>query len=143
MCIRDRSISGAFSFLDTEITESLVPTNDVVVGSPLAFAPEMQGNIRVRQEFGMSGGNVGHMQAQFVFSDESVSDIMAPNSAVQDSYSYLDLRAGITAEDWMAELYIDNATDERAEISNTFVFDRQRLAVNRPTTIGLRIKKSF
>ena len=137
------SISGAFSFLDTEITESLVPTNDVVVGSPLAFAPEMQGNIRIRQEFGMSGGNVGHMQAQFVFSDESVSDIMAPNSAVQDSYSYLDLRAGITAEDWMAELYIDNATDERAEISNTFVFDRQRVAVNRPTTIGIRVKRNF
>ena len=43
----------------------------------------------------------------------------------------------------MVELYVDNVTDERAEISNTFVFDRQRVAVNRPTTIGLRVKKSF
>ena len=137
------SIAGAFSFLDTKITKSLVPTNDVVVGSPLAFAPEKQGNIRIRQEFGMSGGNVGHMQAQYVFSGDSVSDIMAPNSAVQDSYSYIDLRAGISAEDWMAELYVDNVTDKRAEISNTFVFDRQRVAVNRPTTIGIRVKRNF
>ena len=137
------SIAGAFSILDTEITESLVPTNDVIVGKPLAFAPEMQGNIRVRQEFGMSGGNVGHLQAQLTWSDESDSDIMEPNRARQDSYSYLDLRAGITAEDYVMELYVNNATDERAEISNTFVFDRQRLAVNRPTTIGLRVKKNF
>mgnify|MGYP003325588430 CR=1 FL=1 len=80
------SIAGAFSILDTEITESLVPTNDVIVGKPLAFAPEMQGNIRVRQEFGMSGGNVGHLQAQLTWSDESDSDIMEPNRARQDSH---------------------------------------------------------
>ena len=137
------SIAGAFSFLDTEITKSLVPTNDVIVGKPLAFAPEMQGNLRVRQEWGMSGGNVGHLQAQLNWSDDSDSDIMEPNRASQDSYSLLNIRAGITAEDYMVELYVDNVTDERAEISNTFVFDRQRLAVNRPTTIGLRVKKSF
>ena len=137
------SIAGAFSMLDTEIIESLVPTNDIVVGKSLAFAPEMQGNIRVRKEWGMSAGNVGHLQAQLTWSDDSDSDIMEPNRATQDSYSLVNLRAGITAEDYMVELYIDNVTDERAEISNTFVFDRQRLAINRPTTIGLRVKKSF
>jgi iron complex outermembrane receptor protein len=137
------SIAGAFSFLDTEITESLVPTNDVIVGSPLAFAPRVQTNLRIRQEFGMSGGNVGHLQAQYNFSDDSDSDIMEPNRANQGSYSFINIRAGVTAEDYMIELYVDNVTDERAEISNTFVFDRQRLAVNRPTTIGVRVKKSF
>ena len=122
------SIAGAFSMLDTEIIESLVPTSDVVVGKPLAFAPEMQANIRVRKEWGMSAGNVGHLQAQLSWSEDSDSDIMEPNRARQDSYSLVNLRAGITAEDYMVELYIDNVTDERAEISNTFVFDRQRLA---------------
>ena len=77
------------------------------------------------------------------WSDESDSDIMERNRATQDSYSVLNIRAGVTAEDYMVEIYIDNVTDERAEISNTFVFDRQRVAVNRPTTIGLRVKKSF
>ena len=137
------SIAGAFSFLDTEITKSKVPTNDIVVGNSLAFAPEIQGNIRVRQEWGMSGGNVGHLQAQLNWSDESDSDIMERNRATQDQYSFINIRAGVTAEDYMVELYVDNVTDERAEISNTFVFDRQRVAVNRPTTIGLRVKKSF
>ena len=141
--IEGLSVAGAFSILKTEIDESLVPTNDIVVGQDLAFAPGKQGNIRVRQEFGMSGGNVGHVQAQVVFSDKSYSDIMQPNRAEQDSYSYMDLRAGFSNDDLTAELYIDNVTDERAEISNTFVFDRQRIAYIKPTTIGIRVKKNF
>ena len=46
-------------------------------------------------------------------------------------------------DDWSAELYIDNLTNRRAEISNTFVFDRQRLGVVKPRTIGIRYKRSF
>ena len=141
--IEGLSVAGAFSILNTNIDDKLVPTNDVVVGTDLAFAPGHQGNIRIRKETGMSGGNVGHVQVQFTFSDKSFSDIMAPNKAEQDSYSYIDLRAGISNDELTAELYVDNVTDERAEISNTFVFDRQRIAYIRPTTIGIRVKKNF
>ena len=81
-------LSGAFSLLDTEITKSLVPTADVVVGSDLAFAPGFQGNLGARKEWGMSSGNTGHWQAQFVHSRKSYSDIMAPNKATQAQYSY-------------------------------------------------------
>ena len=136
-------LSGAFSFLDTEITESLVPTNDVVVGQELAFAPGIQANVSARKEWGMEGGNTGYWQAQVTASDRSYSDIMAPNRAQQDSYSLTNLRAGVSNDDWYAEVYVDNAFDERAEISNTFVFDRQRIAIVRPLTVGLRYKLKF
>ena len=137
------SVAGAFSMLSTELTDSLVPTDDVTVGSDLAFAPGLQGNVRVRQEWGMSAGNVGHMQVQFTYSDDSYSDVMNPNKAIQASYSYVDMRFGVSNDDLTAELYIDNVTDERAEISNTFVFDGQRVAYIRPTTVGIRVKKNF
>ena len=138
--MNDLMLSGAFSLLDTEITKSLVPTGDVIVGQELAFAPGFQGNLSARKEWGLSAGNTGFWQAQVNVSDRSYSDIMAPNRAQQDSYSLVNVRAGIDSNDWTAEIYVDNLFDERAELSNTFVFDRQRIAVVRPTTIGLRYK---
>ena len=49
--IEGLTVAGAFSFLDTEVTEVLTPTNDVLQGSDLAFAPAFQGNIRARYEW--------------------------------------------------------------------------------------------
>ncbi len=135
-------ISGAFSFLDTEIKKSLT-TSDVVAGKELAFAPGFQANFVARYEWGLAAGNQGHAQAQVNWSDESFSDIIEPNKAKQDSYSFLNLRAGISNEDWMTEIYVDNVTDERAEISNNFVYDRQRVAVIRPMNYGFRFKRKF
>ena len=137
------SVSGAFSMLDTEITKKLVPTNDVIVGSELAFAPTFQANLRVRQEWEMADGYTGHAQLQVTHSGDSYSDIMEMNRAVQQQYSYVDIRIGMSNGESTTEFYIDNVTDERGEISNTFVFDRQRVAYIRPMTMGIRYKMNF
>ena len=55
----------------------------------------------------------------------------------------MDLRLGMTNGESTTEFYIDNVTDERAEISNTFVFDRQRVSYIRPMTMGIRYKRNF
>tara|TARA_A100001011_G_scaffold391273_1_gene476401 strand:+ start:2794 stop:5448 length:2655 start_codon:yes stop_codon:yes gene_type:complete len=136
-------ISGAFSMLDTEITKTLTSSGDVVAGKELAFAPGMQGNLSARKEWAMTSGNMGHFQTQLTFSDDSYSDIIEPNKAQQDSYSYVNVRAGVSNDMWLAEVYIDNLTDERGEISNNYVFDRMRVTYIRPTTIGLRFKRNF
>ena len=138
------TLSGAFSILDSEIVKNLVPaTGDIVVGDSLAFAPELQANLAARKEWGLSSGNTGHWQAQMTISDSSYSDIMQPNRAVQDAYSLFNLRAGVSNDEWMAELYLDNVTDKRADISNTFIFDRERVGIVKPRTLGIRYKKSF
>ena len=98
---------------------------------------------RLRPAQATPAQNTGHFQAQLVWSDDSYSDVMEPNKALQDSYSFINVRAGISNDNWVAEAYIDNITDERAEIANTFVFDRQRLGIIRPTTVGLRFKRFF
>jgi outer membrane receptor protein involved in Fe transport len=136
-------LSGAFSVLDTELTNSLVPTQDIIEGKEMAFAPSYQANIAARKEWGMSSGNTGHWQAQMTRSDESFSDIMEPNRAVQGSYSLFNIRTGMSNDDWTAELYIDNLFDRRAEVSNTFIFDRERISIVKPRTFGVRYKRSF
>ena len=40
------TISASMSMLDSEITETLTPSGDVVKGDSLAFAPELQANIQ-------------------------------------------------------------------------------------------------
>ena len=139
----DWVLTGAFSMLDTELTKSLVPTNDIVEGSELAFAPGFQYNFSARKEWGMSSGNSAHWQGQLTVSDESFSDIMEPNRAFQEGYTLANMRAGISNDDWIAEVYIDNLSDERAEISNTFIFDRERVMIVRPRTLGFRVKYNF
>lgn len=137
-------ISGAFSLLDTEIVNNLVPaTGDIVEGSELAFAPGFQANLAARKEWGLASGNTAHWQGQLTVSDDSYSDIMEPNRAIQSGYNLLNVRAGVSNDAWVAEVYIDNLSNERAEISNTFIFDRERISVVRPRTLGFRYKKSF
>jgi outer membrane receptor for ferric coprogen and ferric-rhodotorulic acid len=76
-------------------------------------------------------------------SDESYSDIMEPNRAIQGSYSLFNVRTGMSNDEWTAEVYIDNLFDRRGEISNTFIFDRERISIVKPRTLGFRYKKSF
>jgi len=135
--------SGAFSILDTELTKRLALTDDIVEGSDLAFAPGFQGNLALRREWGVASGNIGHWQGQVTISDDSYSDIMEPNRAEQASYVLANFRAGVSNDNWVAEFFIDNLTDKRAEISNTFIFDRERISIVRPRTLGFRYKYNF
>lgn len=142
------TIAGAFSILDTEITEVLTPTNDVLVGAELAFAPAWQGNIRARYEWDLEreigGSNLtAHIMPQLVFSDDSVSDIIEINKADIDGYATLGTTLGVTADQWSAELFATNLTNEYAELSNNFVFDRERVTPMRPRTIGVRVGYDF
>jgi hypothetical protein len=76
-------------------------------------------------------------------SDDSDSDIMEPNRAVQKGYTMFNVRTGVSNDDWSAELYIDNLTNRRAEISNTFVFDRQRLGRRETKNSWLKIQEKL
>lgn len=137
--IEGLTVTAAYSFLDTEITEVLTPTNDVLVGSELAFAPSYQFNIRARYEWFLENGYTAHFMPQIVVSDDSVSDVIEINKADIEGYTTLALSAGITADNWSVELFADNVTDERGELANNFVFDRERVTVMRPRTIGVRV----
>ena len=136
------TISGGFSFLDTEIKEVLTPTDDVQEGLSLAYAPEMQLSVTARYEWPM-GELTAHVQGNGTYSDESYSDIILINRDVIDSWSMLGLSAGVRNEEWALEVFVDNATDERAEIARNYVNDRERVTYARPRTMGARFSLSF
>ena len=142
------TIAGAFSLLDSEITEVLTPTDDVVEGSELAFAPSYQGNVRVRYEWDLEQEVAGkrlraHIMPQVVFSDNSFSDIVEINKTELDSYVTLGATLGVTADQWGAELFATNITNEYAALSSNFVFDRERVTPIRPRTLGVRLSYDY
>jgi outer membrane receptor protein involved in Fe transport len=137
------SISGGFSILDTEVTEVLIPTDDVIKGDSLAFAPELQTNLQARYEWQLDSGITAHVMPHMSYSDEVYTDIITINRLKLDSWVMFGLTAGLTTDDWSAELYVDNITDERAEVSGNFNFDVQQITVSRPLTTGVRFAYNF
>ena len=137
------TVSGAFSVLESEITEVLTPTEDVVVGSELAYAPNLQFNARARYEWTALQDKTAYVQGQVVYSGDSRSDIIEINAANVDSYTTLGLRTGLVADRYNVELFVDNVTNENYELANNFINDRERVTVGRPRTWGVRVGVSY
>jgi outer membrane receptor protein involved in Fe transport len=133
------TVAGAFSVLDTEITDVLIPTDDVRVGDSLAYAPEFQGNLRVRYEFDLNNDLEAFVQPQVTHSASKFTDIITINRMELESYTTASLSAGVDNGQWRVEVYGDNLFDERAEVAGNFVNDRERITYNRPLTVGLRV----
>ncbi|GAA4647608.1 hypothetical protein GCM10023115_55700 [Pontixanthobacter gangjinensis] len=136
------TVAGAFSLLDTKVTDVLTPTDDVIQGSPLAYAPKFQGNMRVRYEWAI-GDLTAHVMPQVAHSSSKFTDIIEINKFKLDGYTTFALSAGVKSDQWSVELFGENLTDERAEIAGNFINDRERITTNRPLTMGIRVGFSY
>ncbi len=138
------TVTGALSLLDTEITDVLTPTNDVRRGDELAFAPSFQGTLRARYEWDWgASGLVAHVMPGISWSSEAFSDIITINRDKMDSWVMGSISGGVSADSWDAEIYINNLTDERAEVARNFVFDRTAVTYVQPLTVGVRVNFHF
>lgn len=137
------TLSGGFSILDTEITKVITPTGDVRKGDELAYAPDFQGTLRARYNWYLDRGMTLHVMPHVSYSSESQSDVIVINNSQIDSWLLTGITVGLATETWSAELFVDNVFDEEAELSRSFVFDRERVTYARPQTIGLRFSFDF
>jgi outer membrane receptor protein involved in Fe transport len=133
------TIRAGFSFLDTEITDVITPTDDVREGDELAFAPEFQGTLSARYTWPLENGLQAWVMPNMSYSDSSFSDVIVINRDEIDSWVMFGVTAGVSRDNWTAELYADNLFDEKAELARSFIFDRERVTYARPRTVGLRV----
>jgi len=149
--IEGLTVNGAISLLDAEVTKVLLgadggnPSITIAQpGSDLAYAPSFQGNVRARYEWPeKANGMAPYMQANASVSSSSFSDLTLINRAKQDGYFLIGSAVGFKKDNWGLEAYVDNLTDERAEITNGFVYNRERISINRPRTWGMRFSLKF
>ncbi len=138
------TIAGALSLLDSEITRKITPTNDVREGDELAFAPGSQGNLRARYEWTLqANGWTAHVMPMISWSADSYSDIITINRDRIEGWTMLGLTAGVANDRWSVTFYGSNLTDERAEVSRSFVFDTRHVTYAQPRTFGVRASLGF
>ena len=136
------TVGGGFAFLDTKITDSHV-TRFVREDDELAFAPNIQLNLNARYEWPVGKGLTMHVTPSLSYAGEANTDIVHPRVMTLDSWALFNLSVGVSADDWNAELYIENLFDERAEVSGNHQFNRPRITVARPLTVGFRYTYQF
>jgi iron complex outermembrane receptor protein len=74
---------------------------------------------------------------------DSNGDVFQGGRYIQESYAIASVSVGITKDDWKAELYIDNLTDESAVLYIDTQQFTPKVVTNRPRTLGLRLSYDF
>lgn len=140
------SVFGALSYNDTELTAVPDAGSGTIetapVGSQLALAPEWQANARARYTWFLNQYDV-YAQGGVQYVDDSFNSIVAAERRQQDSYTTADAALGVTKDEWKVEMFVENLTDERAELFINTQDKDERIFTNRPRTIGIRFSYDY
>ena len=120
-------------------------------GTPLPIVPDYQASLNLNYSFDATWlGGTPWFFARYQYTGESINSLAGIESSEfdapitnQDSWQRLDLSFGIEGDNWLASVFIDNVTDENAELFFNNRWNQQRLSVNRPRTIGISFRYSY
>jgi iron complex outermembrane receptor protein len=139
------TLSAAVAYNDGNTTDDFVLPNGLLSvpdGTELPNVPQWKGNIIGRYDFSL-GEMPAYAQLLWSYNGSSWSEIVPDSRFKQSSYNIANLRTGISKNTWGVDLYVNNLTDERAEI---YVQPRNyepTVVTNRPRTYGLRYWMRF
>ena len=148
------TLSLSASYNNAELQEPYLGGGTTVLapeGQEMPFVPELQYTAIGRYNVDSMRWPF-YLQAAMSYTDDSWSNLETDLREVQPAYTILNLAAGIDQEEWAVDLFIDNATDERAQIVRynagyfdpfDTVFQDTSITVNRPRSWGLRYTRRF
>ncbi len=139
------SKSGAVQVAGTEIERSAEK------GTQLPLTPDWKGSLNIERYFNNRIlGGLPNFAVGIAHTGESVNSLSGIQSVefnqpvrTQDAYTLVNLRFGLEGDDWSANLYVNNATNEYAEEFYNDRWAQTRLSVNRPRKIGVTFRKNF
>jgi len=149
-------LSLALGLNNGELTEDAPGANDPdnpnpgFKGDSLPGTPDVNASASARYSFPL--GNLGGFFGMYwtytgdmatTFNEMSVRGGGESSHFVLGSYNLIDLRLGVSGEHWTGTLYVDNATDERADILIDNAAQVTRATRNRPRTYGLKVQYNY
>jgi iron complex outermembrane receptor protein len=139
------TLSAAVAYNDGNTTDDFIlPSGLLSVpdGTELPNVPQWKGNIIGRYDFSL-GDMPAYAQLLWSYNGSSWSEIVPETRFKQSSYNIANFRTGIMKDTWGVDLYVNNLTDEVAEI---YVHPRNyepTVVTNRPRSYGLRYWMRF
>ena len=144
------TLSAAVGYTDAKITDD-GGVAGVAIGDKVQGVPDWTGTVSVQYIWPAFGDWEGLFRADGNYYGRSFSannEGVGADARLRDSWSALNIRAGIISEKWELILFANNVTDERASLADSRSIaaelpGRQRLVVNRPRTIGVEARMRF
>jgi len=120
-------------------------------GTRLPLTPDMKASLNIEKYFtSRIFGAEPSFAIGVAHTGESVSSLAGVQSVefdqpvrTQEPYTLVNLRFGLQGDDWSADLYVNNVTDEYAEEFYNDRWAQTRLSVNRPRQMGIHFRKNF
>ncbi len=156
------TLSGSASYTDAKTRNNLCAIDDPTyacagedneiqapAGTRLPITPKVKASGTARYEYPLWGGKA-HGQLVVAHQGSATADLRVADAEALgklEAFTTLDLAFGLGWDNHSLELFIENLTDERAQLSR-FVqcgscYQRPYTVVNAPRTIGLRAGYKF
>ena len=136
--INDKAtISVGYSSNDAELKENYFyrGTLRVAAGQDLPLTPDVKYNINLDYE--VNENSFG--QINYTFTDEMFnSDVFLGTREIQDSYSIVNASWTLVRGNKQLQFYVNNLTDETAELGRNYEDYVDLITVNRPRSIGIK-----
>jgi outer membrane receptor protein involved in Fe transport len=144
-------IGGQVTYTDATLESVAAGLQDVATaGQRLPDVPEWSSAFNVEVSGTVWNNVEGFVRGDLQYVGER-QNALGPFSEQLDSYSLLNVRAGLQSGPYRLSVFANNLTDERAELARTTLFgvrlgeplQLDRVTVNRPRTIGISIGREF
>ncbi|MBL4801408.1 MAG: TonB-dependent receptor [Emcibacter sp.] len=140
------TLTFALGYADAKITEKGAG-GVAEVGDHIQGVPNWTVAASSEYIFPVSSEMDGILRADFNHYGRSFSTNNG-DQRTRSSWTALNLRAGVIRDDWEITLFVDNVTNEHANLADSRSIaaetpGRQRLVTNRPRTIGIDVRTRF
>ena len=137
------SIGASGTLMDAELREYSALL-DVQKGARLPVSPRYKYALYGQYTFPVTPlGAKANLRADYSRTGASFNNLDPASALKQDGYGLLNVQAGLTADSWSFNLYVNNLTDDRAQYSVQDYYQTKRITPARPRQMGMTVSKSF
>lgn len=140
-------LSATYAYNKAELTEDYFAQAsstepDAIAGQDLPFTPDNKFSLTGKYDFQL-GSMDSALQLNWTYTDSMYNSIFFNDREEMDDYQLLSATWRVSKDNWRASVYVENLTDEVAELYINSEDFRRLTTVNQPRTFGVSFGMDF